>query len=188
MNARLQFSSTTQEVPPVIDDVLLQLLTAQRQGQGCLPAMLGLDEMSFKSFLKRCVSTGLPSNNDACAHRGELRQQLLEMRRDEWKDLRDLLLMHRRDGDTAELWLADIIAAGCLGGDHLWRDLGLPTRAALHDLLHTYFPALATKNIKDMRWKKFFYKQMCEGEGSYVCRSPSCEQCAIYADCFGEEN
>ncbi|MFM8444786.1 MAG: nitrogen fixation protein NifQ, partial [Methylococcus sp.] len=33
-------------------------------------------------------------------------------------------------------------------------------------------------------WKKFLYKQLCEAEGIYVCRAPSCGECVDYADCF----
>ena len=33
------------------------------------------------------------------------------------------------------------------------------------------FPQLARRNTQDMRWKKFLYKQLCEQDGGYVCRS-----------------
>ena len=83
--------------------------------------------------------------------------------------------------------MAPIVAAACLGGDHLWRDLGLASRQQLRELLQHNFPQLAQRNVNDMRWKKFFYKQLCEQDGGYVCRSPSCEQCPTHHDCFGEE-
>jgi NifQ. len=44
-----------------------------------------------------------------------------------------------------------------------------------------FFPA------SDMKWKKFIYKQLCEAEGLYVCRAPSCEVCKDYDQCFGKE-
>jgi nitrogen fixation protein NifQ len=50
------------------------------------------------------------------------------------------------------------------------------------------FPTLAAKNVHNMKWKKFLYKQLCATEGVYVCRSPSCEVCADYDACFGPED
>jgi nitrogen fixation protein NifQ len=49
------------------------------------------------------------------------------------------------------------------------------------------FEPLALRNDKDMKWKKFLYKQLCEAEGIYVCRAPSCEVCVDYDNCFGNE-
>lgn len=83
--------------------------------------------------------------------------------------------------------MASIVATACMGLDHLWQDLGLWSRNELSALLHTNFPILAARNIRDMKWKKFLYKQLCEREGIYVCRAPSCDVCADYALCFGSE-
>lgn len=160
---------------------LEQIVRAQRSGRGCLPFHLGLDARAHAAL----VRAHFPELGDAAGD--DLRQELLELRRDEWSDLRDLLLSGRRGRDPGEAWMAAIVAAGCLGGDHLWRDLGLASRLELHELLTHNFPHLAMRNTQDMRWKKFFYKQLCEREGGYVCRSPSCEQCPTYHDCFGEE-
>jgi nitrogen fixation protein NifQ len=38
-----------------------------------------------------------------------------------------------------------------------------------------------------MKWKKFLYKQLCEEEGLYVCRAPSCQVCVDYERCYGSE-
>jgi nitrogen fixation protein NifQ len=54
-------------------------------------------------------------------------------------------------------------------------------------MLQYNFPELAAKNDKDMKWKKFLYKQLCEAEGLYLCRAPSCEVCIDYPKCFGSE-
>jgi nitrogen fixation protein NifQ len=80
-----------------------------------------------------------------------------------------------------------VLACACCGDNHLWQDLRLPSRRELSALLHTWFPTLAAKNIHDMKWKKFFYKQLCEREGLFVCRAPSCSVCADQAACFGPE-
>ncbi|SMF97713.1 nitrogen fixation protein NifQ [Methylomagnum ishizawai] len=105
---------------------------------------------------------------------------------DEFDELVRLLLEYRVDGRPEGRWLAYAIAACCMGDDHLWQDMGLPHRQALSELLNFWFPGLATRN-NGMRWKKFFYKQLCEREGVYVCRSPSCGVCSEYANCFGTE-
>ena len=174
------------------DEFIARIVAAQRAGKGCLPLHLGLEMHEFSALLRRHFSDSLfwlalHSGHDDAVARGTLRQQLLAMRYDEWRDVRDLLLGGRRGEDPSEAWLAAIVAAGCLGGEHLWRDLGLSSRAQLGELLRTNFPGVALRNDRDMKWKKFFYKQLCEREGGYVCRSPSCEQCVAYDDCFGPE-
>jgi len=170
---------------------LEQIVQSQRNGLSCLPFSLGLDEQSHAELIETHfpeLAGQTSANLGSLAHeRSELREDLLEMRRDEWEELRDLLLEHRNGNAPDEVWLASIIAAACLGGDHLWRDLGLESRQHLHDLLMHNFPRLAERNVRNMRWKKFFYKQLCEQDGGYVCRSPSCEKCPTYHDCFGDE-
>ncbi len=106
---------------------------------------------------------------------------------DEFNDLVALLLAHRSDDSDTNRWLAYAIATCCLGEDHLWQDLGMPDRQALSGLLAHRFTALYRKNTGNMRWKKFFYKQLCEQRGARVCRSPSCAECVDYTECFGSE-
>ncbi len=50
------------------------------------------------------------------------------------------------------------------------------------------FTALAAKNVTDMRWKKFFYKQLCDRAGVNLCKAPSCSECVDYDLCFGPED
>lgn len=170
------------------------ILAAQRNGHTCLPEQLGLDTAAYASFQQWYATLPAPitaEDNSALAQaideRSALRQQLLDLRRDEWHELYTLLLQHRAGTDESESWLAAIVAAACLGSSHLWRDLGLPSRATLRQLLQDNFPVLALRNNRDMRWKKFFYKQLCEQQGGYVCRAPSCDQCYTYQECFGDE-
>lgn len=174
------------------DALLADIVAAQCSGNSCLPLHLGLAAEDFSALMNRhfpgCLFwLALHSSHDLAWQRGALRQQLLEMRTDEWCDLRNLLLKSRRGDDVSEVWLANIVAAACLGSGHLWRDLGLPSRQALRELLDVNFPALAVRNTADMRWKKFFYKRLCDEQGAYVCRAPSCDQCVTYQECFGEE-
>ncbi len=106
---------------------------------------------------------------------------------DEFQDLIGLLRGHRKDDSAETRWLAHAIAACCLGEDHLWQDLGLKDRASLSEILARFFPSLHAGNTQGMRWKKYFYKLLCERNASFVCRSPSCQQCSEYANCFGPE-
>lgn len=169
------------------------LLASQRQGKTVLPWCLGMTPLDFIVTTNRYLPGGnhlilADGMQSGAFAKGQLRQELLELRRDEWRDVRDLLLAGRSHYHPLEQAMASIVAAGCLGGDHLWRDLGLPTRKDLGVLLQVNFRSLAEKNTADMKWKKFFYKQLCEQEGGYVCRAPSCEQCVAYDDCFGLED
>lgn len=98
------------------------------------------------------------------------------------------MLEARAGLDDSETWLAEIVACACMGMDHLWQDMGLWSRKELSELMHRNFPALAQRNDRDMKWKKFLYKQLCEQEGIYVCRAPSCDVCSDYLNCFGPED
>jgi nitrogen fixation protein NifQ len=106
---------------------------------------------------------------------------------EEVDDLRTLLLDHRTSDLPETTWMASAVARACLFSDHLWQDLGLTSRKDLSGLLTRHFQPLASKNTGDMKWKKFFYKQLCEREGLNLCKAPSCGVCADYKICFGPE-
>ena len=108
-------------------------------------------------------------------------------RLDELDDLLALLLDHRSVNDEPAAWLAHAVASAALGEQHLWQDLGLPSRRELSLLMQTHFTSLAQLNSGDMKWKKFLYRQLCERAGLTVCRSPSCGVCSDYQLCFGPE-
>ncbi|MHB1265985.1 MAG: nitrogen fixation protein NifQ [Acidithiobacillus ferriphilus] len=105
----------------------------------------------------------------------------------EFEDLLDLLLEHRSDVSEQTEWLAYAVASGCMGGDHLYQDMGMPDRQALSALLERYFTALYLKNVGNMKWKKFFYKQLCDRAEVKMCPAPSCQVCNDYKNCFGPE-
>jgi nitrogen fixation protein NifQ len=118
----------------------------------------------------------------------ELGRPVPEERRDEINELVGLMLLDKAGETPSEVWLAHIVAAGCMAPDHLWQDLGLWARGDLTELMRRNLPALAARNVKDMKWKRFLYKQLCEAEGIYTCRVPSCELCTDYHVCFGPED
>jgi nitrogen fixation protein NifQ len=103
-------------------------------------------------------------------------------------DLRDLLLDFRTRGLLEEEWMAHIVARRSLGSNHLWQDLGLTTRADLSGLMRRHFLGLVEMNHRDMKWKKFFYRELCQREGVVICKSPNCEVCADAAICFAPED
>ena len=67
------------------------------------------------------------------------------------------------------------------------QDLGLADRTELNTLFQRHFPELVRLNRSNMKWKKFFYRQLCEREGIPVCKAPNCAVCADTALCFGPE-
>lgn len=108
-------------------------------------------------------------------------------RMDELDDIVELLMDHSCDQSNDTHDLALYIAKSCMGDNHLWQDMGLHNRAALSELMQTFFPGLVAKNSGDMKWKKFFYKQLCERADIFICKSPTCGVCIDYSKCFGPE-
>ena len=106
-------------------------------------------------------------------------------RDDEFADLVELLRAAGTPDDATTTWLAHAIATAAMGGNHLWQDMGLPSRELLSTLLSVRFPALARRNTGDMKWKKFFYRELCLRAGLLLCKSPSCSECIDHPTCFG---
>ncbi len=106
----------------------------------------------------------------------------------EEEDFRLLLLSYRARNNPEEEWLAAILARRSQASHHLWEDLGLTNRGDLNSLIRRHFPALFALNDKNMRWKKFFYRTMCESEGLRLCKSPNCQQCPDVRTCFEAES
>lgn len=163
-------------------DLLARMLATRRGGQGELPERLGLSFKQYHGMMARHFPGIDPSSY---AHGDDI--DLL--RAPERGELRELLLRHGSDTMPADelAWIADIIIAGCMGGNHLWQDMGLWSRKELSILITQNFASLAEKNSRDMKWKKFLYKQLCNAEGIYTCRAPSCEVCEDFDACFGSE-
>ena len=163
------------------DDLFARMLFSHTVGMGALPPGLGLAPGEFVALMARHFpGFSLPV---------VLAVPPVETERNNERDeLLTLLREHCAGFDDSERWMAEIVTAACMGGDHLWQDLGLWSRVDLSRLMTQNFPALAARNTRDMKWKKFLYKQLCAREGVVVCRSPSCEVCVDYAKCFGPED
>lgn len=172
-------TSTPQNTPN--HEWLACMVASWRTGRGVLPDYLGLEPDQYKqltnTFFQGCT---LPEQ----AVSGS---QLDFSRMLEKEDLVNLLKNYGSPDRPEMDWMIAIIVAGCLGSDHLWQDLGLWSRTQLSAMLQYNFPELAAKNDRDMKWKKFLYKQLCEAEGLYLCRAPSCQVCIDYPKCYGPE-
>jgi nitrogen fixation protein NifQ len=107
---------------------------------------------------------------------------------DEIAMVRDLLLANRSTEGDASRWLAAMVARRSMEPNHLWEDLGLRDRSELTRLLMRHFAPVASRNTKNMRWKRFFYRALCEGDGLVMCTTPVCSQCSDFAMCFGDES
>ena len=105
-------------------------------------------------------------------------------RHQEYDDLLALLTEFARETSEEIAAVARWLAYSCMGENHLWEDLGLPERPALTSLIADCFPQLRQLNSQNMRWKKFFYKQLCNRAQVSTCRAPTCDQCSEFALCF----
>lgn len=98
--------------------------------------------------------------------------------------VRDLLARNVSSDLEISSWLAEIIARRAMQANHLWEDLGLPSRDALNGLMARHFKPLFDANQGRMRWKRFFYRALCEEEGLSHCTSPTCADCEDVERCF----
>lgn len=165
------------------DHAFASMIATRATGGGALPAWLGLELTAFRQLMTYHfpgVSPDVLAATDGGA-------PLAPQRHEERQELIALLLAERAGNSHSEVWMAQVIAAGCMANDHLWHDLGLWNRGELTALVQRNFPALAARNVADMKWKRFFYKQLCEAAAVTVCRAPSCEVCIDYSLCFGAE-
>lgn len=162
----------------VNDDPVACMFATWHCGGGALPERMGLSMNEFRSMMDHHFP-GAPYEMPDAEHVAQ------PDRSDEIDEIYRLLLLNRANQSDSELWIAMVIAIGCMGSDHLWQDMGLWSRRDLTSLMNRNFPSL--RNDKNMKWKKYLYKQLCETEGIYTCRSPSCEVCADYQLCFSTE-
>ena len=162
------------------DELFAQMISSQTDSMGALSSGLGLDEKDFSALL----TNHFPGIELVI----RCTENIADPRTPEHDDVLALLLDHSAGNDVSERWMAQIVTSACMASDHLWQDLGLWSRNYLSRLMTQNFPTLAAKNVHDMKWKKFLYKQLCEHEGINACRAPSCEYCADYLKCFGPED
>jgi nitrogen fixation protein NifQ len=160
--------------------ILASILAVASIDEGGMCRSTGLPSAELASLLAhwfpRSSLRTLPSTTDALAVDDELLMVC------------DLLLASRStEGETGR-WLAYMVARRALEPSHLWEDLGLRNRAELSRMLERHFAPLAIRNTRNMRWKRFFYRVLCEDEGSAMCMTPVCTDCCDFESCFGAED
>lgn len=148
---------------------------------GALGAQTGLDAAALDGL----AAALLPARRAALAG---LAQAPLPEPQIEQDSVRTLLMQHAGGPAPRTGWFAAMIARRAMEPDHLWQDLGLRNREELNTLLSRHFGPLARKNTDNMKWKRFFYRLICEAEGFVLCATPVCTECADFDMCFGEED
>lgn len=159
-----------------LEILVLRCALAESQRVGDQPLIRGLDLASLAALYSRFEPDVAPEHNQAATPVF-----------DEFDELFELLLEHAEPRDRMSTWLAAAIATAAQRDNHLWQDLGLPSRRELNAILLQRFPTLATRNTGDMKWKKFFYRQLCQRAGVPICKSPNCADCTDHSTCFGPE-
>ncbi len=176
MNAPEPALSRLITVPPPLAQLVIACVVAESRRVGAQPLIRGLGPASFSVLCTVCLGGVMLDNGSALAPAV-----------DEFDELFELLVEHAAPLDQMSIWLAAAIASAAQRDNHLWQDMGLPSRRELNAILRQRFPALAALNVGDMKWKKFFYRQLCQRAGVPICKSPSCGDCVDHAQCFGPE-
>jgi nitrogen fixation protein NifQ len=140
---------------------------------------LGLSPAEFGRLISWCFPLYAASDLDGLSPDPSSEEEAL---------LANLLVAHRSGPEPLAGWLAVLIARRAMQPDHLWQDLGLNDRGELNRLLARHFRTLHAGNTGNMRWKKYFYRVLCEAEGFALCAAPSCAVCTDFVDCFGAED
>ena len=100
-----------------VEEILAQMLASWSLGYGALPEYLGLTLVEFDKMLRH----HFPGINPAALAMPERVRDV--QRSDEVDELCKLLLDNRTRVGQSETWMAHIVAAGCMGSDHLCRTL-----------------------------------------------------------------
>ena len=168
------------------------IMRAQLSGKIILPHGLGLKQKTYQQLRKalndiELVRMDIDWHKDdweLIRERAALCAELFAIKTEERNELIQLLQNYRNKEDPSSAEMAIIVATACLTKYHLWESLGLPERTQLGELIKHNFPELYALNTENMRWKRFFYRQLCEQGGDYICKAPSCGECKSYAECF----
>lgn len=107
---------------------------------------------------------------------------------DDERCLRELLMRFTTHRTPFEIRLAALVARRAMRPNHLWQDCGLRSRSELSELLHRHFTPLASRNVNNMKWKKFLYRMICRDEEFRLCTAPSCAECDDFSMCFSDES
>ena len=177
---------------PLNKTLLTRVIHAQLRGETPLPYRLGLTKADYHQLLDDLNDQALieydrrwqMSTNENRKARAKLIDQLMTPRLEERNALLNWLFQYIASDRLHGFAIATMVATACLSPTHLWKSLGLHSRDQLHKWLSHNFPTLVAGNQNNMRWKRYFYLLLCQSEGDYVCRAPSCDECTSYQQCF----
>jgi len=163
--------------------VIAAILAVSAMEQGMLAERVGLSTVELialmaQLFPSAALDSSWPPVTGAAAAPDD----------DEVAMVRGLLLAQRSTEGDVSRWLAAMVARRAMEPNHLWEDLGLRERSELTRLLMRHFAPLASRNSRNMRWKRFFYRMLCEDDGFVMCTTPVCTQCNDFDQCFGDES
>jgi nitrogen fixation protein NifQ len=161
--------------------VLASILAAAAMEDGAVAERAGLANDDLIKLIEQQFPAATEVAESWCAHAEKPED-------DETAMVRDLLLANRSSDSDISRWLSAMVARRAMEPNHLWEDLGLRDREELTRLLDRHFAPIACKNTKNMKWKRFFYRSMCEDDGFVMCSTPVCTQCADFHRCYGDES
>jgi nitrogen fixation protein NifQ len=161
--------------------VLASILAAAAMEDEAVAARAGLAEDELAALVMEYFPSARDQLTVWCRPAGRAEDDEIAM-------VRDLLLQQRSSAGDTGRWLAAMIARRAMEPNHLWEDLGLRERSELSRMLARHFGPLAARNTRNMRWKRFFYRMLCEDDGFVMCTTPVCTQCNDFHLCFGEES
>ncbi|NVO28137.1 nitrogen fixation protein NifQ [Donghicola sp. C2-DW-16] len=157
--------------------ILEHAMAERAAGQGPLTDRLGLSGADLTELRDKWLPNALLPDLHLPAPERPSDQQAIAT----------LILWKSEAGTPEARWLSAIISRRAMETRHLWEDLGLPNRAYLSAMIRRHLPGLAAANHANMRWKKFFYRQICSDAAFSLCLSPTCDDCPERADCFAPD-
>jgi nitrogen fixation protein NifQ len=180
-------SSPKPEQVPDEDRHLFACLLAVAAREPCdTAAALGLEDEDLAFLLKTYFPQADPSVIPSRAASGE------EPPPERNSEVLAILLRHiptnlDRQSLPVTVRFAYILATRATLPGHLWVAMGLFERSELSAAIRRHLPSLAAMNNRNMRWKKFLYRQVCDRNGGVMCKAPNCGVCSDYALCFAGE-
>ena len=100
----------------------------------------------------------------------------------------EMLWEHQSCDDKYSRLIAHAIACGCFGQRHLWQDLGLSGKEETSELLARRFYRLYIRNVGNLRWKRFIFRELGLRFGISELLPPGCRDCEDYQFCFDQHN
>ena len=173
-------------MPTIQDTLLTRAISGVLTGaqEGLLPLFtwtLGMPQGDLLHMVQHCFPElgELEPGDDSDYER------ILQSVPQDFNEMVSMLLAEPSDFDEQpeRAWLARAVVAASFGEQHLWEDLGLFGREDVSTLLAQYFPALAQRNVRGMRWKRFLFHELSLRLNRADTMPPGCAQCEEFERC-----